>query len=239
MVAPFTADTVTVSPADPPEPLTVGVVSFVTLSVVDDPVSLTGRRSGVDAAGAVVSTVIDWAALAGETFPAGSVSVPVTVHVPSVTPLSAHDVPEPITYVHVFVVDPSVAEIVAVSPVVPPDTENAGLVEFVMLSADDAPRSVPVVRSGVPGAPGAVRSTVTALPSEAEPGPVTPPDEVTEPVASLGTTVPSVQPETVTVNVVVAPVVGVTENVQDAVPVLEKSAAETVVASTLPLNVSV
>ena len=48
----------TVSPGTPPVPLKVGVVSFVRLSVLLEPESLTGTRSGAPegADGAVVST---------------------------------------------------------------------------------------------------------------------------------------------------------------------------------------
>ena len=136
-------------------------------------------------------------------------------------------------------VPPFTAEIVAVSPVVPPDTENAGVVDFVMLSVEEPPVSVAGVRSGVPGADGAVVSTVTVVPSVAEPGPETPPDDMTDVAASRGITVPSVQDETVTVNVDVAPETGLTAKLQVEVPAFEKSPLEMVVASTLLLKVRV
>ena len=98
VIPPLTAEIVAVSPLLPPVTDIMGVVSFVTLSVEDDPVSDDASRSGAEGAdGAVVSTVIDNAEPDGDTFPAGSVNVPVTDHVPSVRPDNEQDVPDPIT----------------------------------------------------------------------------------------------------------------------------------------------
>ena len=97
VVPPLTAEIVTVSPATALEPENDGPVTFVMLSVDDDPASLDASRSGADAGGAVVSTVMDNAELDPDTFPAGSVNVPVTDHVPSVRPDNEHDVPDPMT----------------------------------------------------------------------------------------------------------------------------------------------
>ena len=81
------ADTVTVSPVVPPEPDIAGVLSFVLLSVDEVPVSLAVSRSGADegVAGAVVSSVMAKLVPAADVFPAGSVTVEETVHVPAVS----------------------------------------------------------------------------------------------------------------------------------------------------------
>ena len=53
------------------------------------------------------------------------------------------------------------ALMVAVSPLVPPlDSENVGVVSFVMLSVGEVPVSEVLARSGAPGALGAVVSIV-------------------------------------------------------------------------------
>jgi len=135
------------------------------------------------------------------------------------------------------VVDPLDAVMVAVSPVDPPETENAGVVSEVMSSLEEDPESDAAARSGVPGADGGVVSTVTVGPAAAAPGPTVPVEAVTEPDASVGMTVPSPQPDTVTVKVAEVPDDGLTENTQfSALPALEKSAAVSVEASTVPVN---
>ena len=165
VVAPFVAVIVIVSPAEPPLPLTVGVVSAVRLSVDEEPVSDAVARSGAAGAdGAVVSTARDNAAPAEETFPAGSVNVPDTDHEPSVNPERSHDVADPTTYEHVFVVAPFVAVMVAVSPDEPPGKEKVGVVSDVMLSESDEPVSDPVARSGAAGAEADAESTVMPNP---------------------------------------------------------------------------
>ena len=79
------AVTVTVLPATTPEISIFGVTSFVRLSVEDTPVSDVLARSGfAEATGATVSIVILNAELGEETLPAGSVTIAVTLHVPSV-----------------------------------------------------------------------------------------------------------------------------------------------------------
>ena len=91
-VAPFEAVNVIVSPFDPPEPVIVGVVSEVISSVDDVPVSDAAARSGAPgAAGAEVSTVIGSADPADDWFPAASVTLAVTDHVPSVRVVRSHD----------------------------------------------------------------------------------------------------------------------------------------------------
>ena len=81
---PFVAETVMVSPAEPPEADTAGVESFVTLSVLDEPESDAASRSAAPGAdGAAVSTVNDSAPPADDWFPAASVNLAVTDHTPS------------------------------------------------------------------------------------------------------------------------------------------------------------
>ena len=53
------------------------------------------------------------------------------------------------------------AVMVAVSPVVPPVTENVGVVSLVMLSVVEVPVSDAAARSGAPGAEGLVVSRVS------------------------------------------------------------------------------
>ena len=78
------AVTVTVLPAATPPITIVGVTSLVKSSEDDTPLSEGVARSGfVDATGATVLIVMLKAALVEETFPAGSVTVDVTLHVPS------------------------------------------------------------------------------------------------------------------------------------------------------------
>jgi len=238
VVAPLVAVNSTVSPAVAPGSDIAGVVSEVVLSVSELPVSEAATRSGaVGEEGAVVSTLSDVAGPAEEVLPAWSVSVPETDQAPSVSAGRSHDVPVPITYVHDLVVVPLDAVIVAVSPVAPPDTENAGVVSEVTSSLEDDPESEAVARSGAPGADGGVVSTVTVGPAAAAPGPTVPVEAVTDPGASVGVTVPSPQPDTVTVKVAEVPDDGLTENTQfGALPAFEKSAAVRVEASTVPVN---
>lgn len=72
---------------------------MVMLSVSEDPVSDAAIRSGAAGAdGAVRSIVNDAGELAVDWFPAASVSVPVTVHVPSVSAGErSQEVPVPTT----------------------------------------------------------------------------------------------------------------------------------------------
>lgn len=58
-------------------------------------------------------------------------------------------------------VDPCVAVIVIVSPFEPPVADNVGVVSAVRLSVLELPVSETADRSGVPGADGAVVSTVS------------------------------------------------------------------------------
>ena len=98
VVEPFVAVTVAVSPDEPPGTENDGVVSDVMLSVDDEPESDEATRSGADGAdGADASTTSERPALAVDWFPAGSLNFAVSVHVPSVSPDTAHDVAEPTT----------------------------------------------------------------------------------------------------------------------------------------------
>lgn len=162
-----------------------------------------------------------------------------TVHVPAVNSARVHDVAEPTVYEQVFVCDPSVALIVAVSPLDPPITAIVGVVSFVRLSVLDDPVSESAIRSEV-GAAGAVLSTVTDVPLVLLPGPLRPSDAVVDEAVMPGTTVPSEQPETVMVNVDALPEVGDALNVHPvADPPLLKSAPVKVAASIAVSNVKV
>ena len=79
------ADTVTEVPAGNTPPEIVGVVSDVRLSVAEAPVSDESDKSGTPEDGAVASIEIDNAALAGDTLPAGSVTVEAMDHAPSLS----------------------------------------------------------------------------------------------------------------------------------------------------------
>jgi hypothetical protein len=98
LVPPLLAVMVTTSPVLPPLADMVGVVSVVLLSVLELPVSDAASRSGSEGAlGAVVSRVIVMDVPALDWLPAGSVSRPVTFHVPGVSVGSVHDVAAPMT----------------------------------------------------------------------------------------------------------------------------------------------
>ena len=87
---------VAVSPAVPPVNDMVGVVSFVTLSVPDEPVSLAGSRSGAaGAAGGAVSMTSGVGTDDGDTLPAGSVIVAVEDQLPGVKLGRSHEVADP------------------------------------------------------------------------------------------------------------------------------------------------
>ena len=75
----------------------VGVLSLVMSSVEDEPESDAARRSGVKDCGPVASMVIGMELEAREVFPAGSVSVEETSHVPSVSVGSVQFVADPMT----------------------------------------------------------------------------------------------------------------------------------------------
>ncbi len=86
------------SPSVAPVIAIAGVLSDVMLSVDDDPRSEAATRSGADGAvGATVSVVMDNEPLVVDVFPAASVSVADTDHVPSVSAGRSHDVADPIT----------------------------------------------------------------------------------------------------------------------------------------------
>jgi hypothetical protein len=160
MVLPLVAEMVMVSPLVPPAALKVGVVSLVSLSESDVPVSDGAARSTPDGAdGGVVSIVIGSADEEVEVFPAGSVNVAEMFHVPSVSVGSVQFVAVPITYVHDTVVVPLVAKIAMVSPLVPPLALMVGVLSLVLLSVFDDPVSDEAARSTPVGAVGAVVST--------------------------------------------------------------------------------
>ena len=97
MVVPLVAFIVMTSPVDCPVNVSVGVESLVALSVEDEPESDAVMRSGVKDCGPVASIVIGRALEAREVFPAGSVSVEVMFHVPSVSVGSVQFVADPMT----------------------------------------------------------------------------------------------------------------------------------------------
>lgn len=98
---------VAVSPVAPPEVLNVGVVSLVTLSVLDAPVSDDGSRSGAvgaeglllpddeDPLPAGASMTTFNGELLADVLPAGSVTVAVVFHVPPDIVGRSHDVAAP------------------------------------------------------------------------------------------------------------------------------------------------
>jgi hypothetical protein len=161
VVVPLVAEMVIVSPLVPPLALKVGVVSLVLLSESDAPVSDAANKSRpVGAVGAVPSIVMGNAVDDGEMLPAGSVSVEEMFQVPSVSVGSVQFVADPMTYVHDTVLVPLVAEMVIVSPLVPPLALIVGVESLVLLSVFDAPESDDANRSTPDGADGGVVSIV-------------------------------------------------------------------------------
>jgi len=130
------------------------------LSVLDDPVSDAAARLTPLGEGAVPSMVIGNAVDDVDVLPAGSVSVDEMFHVPSVSVGSVQFVADPMTYVHDTVLVPLVAEMVIVSPLVPPLALIVGVVSLVLLSVFDAPESDDAERSTPDGADGAAPSIV-------------------------------------------------------------------------------
>jgi hypothetical protein len=178
VVVPLVAEMVMVSPLVPPDAPIVGVVSFVLLSVDDEPESDEATRSTPDGAdGGVVSIEMGSALDDGEVFPAGSVSVDERFQFPGVNVGRVQSVDVPTTYEHDTVVLPFVAEMVMVSPLVPPDALIVGVVSFVLLSVDDEPVSDEATRSTPDGADGGVVSTVTLRDCDV---PVFPAESVTD-----------------------------------------------------------
>jgi len=154
--------------------------------------------------------------------PAGSVSVPDTDHVPSVSAGRSHEVAEPMTYVHDLVVEPFVAVTVAVSPVEPPGTENAGVVSEVTLSESDDPVSDDDARSGAAGGVGAVVSTVIGVEEPAAEvlpaGSVSVPDTDHDPSVKPDRSHDEAEPTVYEHVLVVAPFVAVTVAVSPVEP---------------------
>ena len=60
------------------------------------------------------------------------------------------------------------AEIVTVSPELPPVAEKVGVVSFVMLSVDDVPVSLDETRSGIPAVPAVVSMVIDSDGLEAD-----------------------------------------------------------------------
>lgn len=96
VVVALLAEIVAILPVAPPLVDTAGVVSLVTLSVLDAPVSDDASRSGVvGASGAVGSMVIEVAGLDAVRVPDGSVNVPVRLQLPAANVGSVHALSEP------------------------------------------------------------------------------------------------------------------------------------------------
>jgi hypothetical protein len=141
------ANTLTVLPASA-VPVKVGVVSVVTLSVLDEPVSDAAVRSGVETAGAAASiwTVIaDDAALV---LPELFVAVAVMTSVPWPRVTVAVQLPPESAVVVPISVEPEYSFTVLPAGAVP---VNVGVVSLVLLSVLDAPVSDAATRSGVDG----------------------------------------------------------------------------------------
>lgn len=155
---------VTVSPSTAPDGVadTAGVLSEVTLSVDELPVSDVARRSGVAGAdGAVVSMVIDNGADATDVLPDGSVDVDATDQTPSLKAARSQLVAEPTTYEHDTDADPTFdAVIVTRSPEAAPAADIVGVLSLVTLSEFEVPLSEVAAKSGCEGADGAVVSIV-------------------------------------------------------------------------------
>src|SRR5580765_226412 len=206
MVAPVPSLTVTVAPGSP-VPLMVGVVSLV-----DEP-STGAVMTG--AAGAVVSTVKVTGAEGGETFPAGSVWVAVSVVVPcgsGVVGVTDHVPPASTVAV------PMVAPVPSVTVTVAPGSPVPVIVGVVSLVDD------PSVGAVITGAAGAVVATVKV--TGAETGETLPAGSawvavtVTAPSASGVVGVSDHVPPSATVAVpIVAPPAAVTVTVAPGSPV--------------------
>lgn len=150
-------------------PLKVGVLSDVSLSALELPVSLAASRSGVPGAfGAVESMVTARALEADEVFPAASVAVAVMLWAPAVSELPGVKLQLPEPSAVALPKLPSTLELtvtVALASAVP---LKVGVVSLVKSSVLEVPKSLPASRSGVPGAEGALVSTVMASADEAE-----------------------------------------------------------------------
>lgn len=234
------ADTVTVSPSATLSPAVIaGVVSFVRLSVDDEPVSESATRSGVPAL-ADVSTARFIGADAADSLPAPSVCLADTAHEPSDSVPRSQEVAGR-TYEHDTGAEPSFDAVIVIrSPSTAPAgvADMVGVLSFVTLSVFDEPVSDAAARSTALGAEGGVRSMVTVLPSAFAPGPVPPLAGAMELAASRGVTVPSPHDEAVTVNDDVD--TEVIEKTQPAdVPAFEMSAAVNDAGSIAAENVSV
>lgn len=166
---------VMVSPSTAPAADTVGVVSFVTLSVDDDPLSDVATRSGVPAV-VDVSTVNGSAVDEFDTFPARSVCLAETLHTPSANVPRSHDDAFS-TYEHDTSALPALLAVMVIVSPATPDTGVAdivGVLSFVRLSLVDVPVSDAVARSTAVGADGAMFSSVVAVDVTATPGPAMP-----------------------------------------------------------------
>jgi hypothetical protein len=161
VVEPFVAEIVTRSPLLPPLAIDiVGVVSVVTLSVFELPVSEDAARSVAPGAdGADVSTATLRLDDAADVWP-DAVCAAVIVHVPSASVPRSHPpvVPEAVN-VHVTDVDPAFAAVMVTdAPEISPVRLMVGVLSLVVLSLLEVPVSDASAKSGVPvaGMPTAV-----------------------------------------------------------------------------------
>jgi len=142
-------------------PVIVGVVTLVTRSVFDDPLSEAGAKVSVGTTGAEVS-IVSARLLAEETLPAASLALALRLWLPSVrTGLVIDQAPEASAIAEPSTVEPSYSVTVELASAVP---FSVGVVSFVIRSVCDKPLSEIDVRARV-GATGAVVSmaTVSAL----------------------------------------------------------------------------
>jgi len=158
---------VAVSPALPPLVDIDGVVSFVMLSVLDEPESDEALKSSVVGAATLRSTVTDSPEDAEDVFPAVSLAFAVIEYAPAASVAVTHEkLPEPLV-VQVDPVAVPVAEYswtVELASAVP---EIVSTVELVTLSVFEVPLSSAALRSRDVGALGLDASTVTEILAEA------------------------------------------------------------------------
>ena len=167
LVAPAKISTVLLASAVPSK---LGVLSLVTSSVEDDPLSDEAKRSGVDGAdGVPVSIVMLKPLLAALVLPAASVAFAVMLKVPSARDDAPGVVklqsPEPLAVVVPRLVAPAKISTVLFASAVP---SKLGVLSLVSLSVEDEPLSEEANRSGVEGALGLLVSIVILKPELAE-----------------------------------------------------------------------
>ena len=150
-----------VAPGSTPIPLKVGVLSLVTPSVFDTPVSDFVSRLGADGVFAMVSIVTFSAVEALLDPPESVVCVADSVWMPSASSLAVIvQFPAAVATAVPSTVVPSLSCSVTVAPASAPTPAKTGVATLVMLSLSEAPLSLAAARSGV------LRVTGMARPSE-------------------------------------------------------------------------